>query len=119
MNIRADDAAKTMEANGKMVARHAVPYTPLSFKTALLGLIIANDLVRQRNHIHCLFSTNLSVVIFIQSLNIIESPEFRTLLLMLRETLTEHDIPHCTALRSLVAKAWENQFAEMSVELKV
>ncbi|KIJ29768.1 hypothetical protein M422DRAFT_105485, partial [Sphaerobolus stellatus SS14] len=40
------------------------------------------------------------------------------LVFLLRETLTERDLPHRTSLRSLVAKAWENQFMEMSLEMK-
>ncbi|KIJ22729.1 hypothetical protein M422DRAFT_100210, partial [Sphaerobolus stellatus SS14] len=40
------------------------------------------------------------------------------LLLMLRETLSDRDIPHRTAVRNLVKKAWEHQFMEMSMEMK-
>jgi hypothetical protein len=35
---------------------------------------------------------------YIQSINLIESRDFRDLLLMLRETLREQDIPHRTKI---------------------
>ncbi|KIJ32461.1 hypothetical protein M422DRAFT_265792 [Sphaerobolus stellatus SS14] len=73
-----------------------IVFTAMSFKTAILNLIIANDL----------------------SLRIVDTPEFQTLLLISRESLIDHDIPHQTAMRNLVAKAWEHQFMEMTLEMK-
>ncbi|KIJ53033.1 hypothetical protein M422DRAFT_98409, partial [Sphaerobolus stellatus SS14] len=40
------------------------------------------------------------------------------LLLMLRESLSDRDIPHRTAICNLVKKAWENQFMDMVFEMK-
>ena len=45
-----------------------------------------------------------------QSLNIVECPEFRKLLLLLRSDLKDSDIPHRTKLRELLLQAWKGYF---------
>jgi hypothetical protein len=57
--------------------------------------------------------------ICIQSLNLIESREFRDLLLFLRETLNDQDIPHRSKLRSLIIEEWVEYWDDLKTELKV
>ncbi|KAF8181346.1 hypothetical protein K438DRAFT_1976073 [Mycena galopus ATCC 62051] len=55
----------------------------------------------------------------LQSINFVESREFRDLLLLLRDTLSHKDIPHRTKLTNLVIDAWVAYYAELKVTLKV
>ena len=41
------------------------------------------------------------------------------MLLLLRESLKDNDIPHRSAIRSLVARAWETHFEGLKLELQV
>ncbi|KAF8586581.1 hypothetical protein K439DRAFT_1614963 [Ramaria rubella] len=52
-----------------------------------------------------------------QSINVIECPEFRTLLLLLREELKDKDIPHCTNIRKQILKTWEIHFQQLKKKL--
>ncbi|KAJ7576100.1 hypothetical protein C8J56DRAFT_800748 [Mycena floridula] len=54
-----------------------------------------------------------------QSLNVIECPEFRQLLLFMREKLEDHDIPHRTHLRKLIIDTWLTYFAKLQADLAV
>jgi hypothetical protein len=56
---------------------------------------------------------------YIQSINLIESRDFRDLLLMLRDTLQEQDIPHRTKIRSLIIDGWTAYYTELKAELGV
>ena len=46
----------------------------------------------------------------IKSLNVVECPEFRQLLLLLRSDLKDSDIPHRTKQRELLLQAWKDYF---------
>ena len=52
-------------------------------------------------------------------MNIVECPEFRELLLCLRETLQDNEIPHRTRIRQAVLEAWAESFHELKEELAV
>ena len=54
-----------------------------------------------------------------QSINVIECPEFRALLLLLRGELKDSDIPHRIKLHGQVMKAWVQWFMELKKELGV
>jgi hypothetical protein len=54
-----------------------------------------------------------------QSLNVIECPEFRALLLLLRNDLKDSMIPHRTKLRELVIEAWRRYFNILKKDLEV
>ncbi|KAJ8457523.1 hypothetical protein ONZ45_g18279 [Pleurotus djamor] len=60
-------------------------YTPLGFLDVLAKCFATNDL----------------------SINLIESPEFRDLFLMLREDFKDNDIPHRTSLHTRLKELWE------------
>jgi hypothetical protein len=50
---------------------------------------------------------------------VIECPEFRSLLLYLREDLTDDDICGCDKLRRLIMEAWYNYYLVLKDELEV
>jgi hypothetical protein len=54
-----------------------------------------------------------------QSINVVECREFRDLLLLLRESLKETDIPHRTKLREEIIKAWKGWFQILKDDLEV
>lgn len=59
------------------------------------------------------------LTIFHQSINVVESPYFRRLLLLLRESLQEKDIPHRTKMRELIMESWEAYIETLKEELAV
>lgn len=84
-----------------------------TFHRCLFNFIVADDqvfflclLVSQQTH-------------YFKSLNVIECPEFRVLLLLLRNDLKESMIPHRTKLRELIVEAWRRYFQQLKLELSV
>jgi hypothetical protein len=90
-----------------------------TFHEYLLNFIIADDQV----YIFLLFasellSSNMNHSMF-QALNIIECPEFRALLLLLRSDLKESMVLHRTKLRELIIEAWRRYFSILKKDLEV
>ncbi|EDQ98471.1 uncharacterized protein LACBIDRAFT_335933 [Laccaria bicolor S238N-H82] len=83
----------TPPASGRGTQRS--PFSQNAFLQYLLNFIVAND----------------------QSIYVVECPEFRQLLLLLREDLEDKDIPHRTMMRKLIIKAWEAYFKVLKQEL--
>jgi hypothetical protein len=54
-----------------------------------------------------------------QSINVVECPEFRQLLLFLREDLREDDLPRGDKARTAVMKAWYIYYKVLKDELQV
>ncbi|KIK25338.1 hypothetical protein PISMIDRAFT_9694 [Pisolithus microcarpus 441] len=52
-----------------------------------------------------------------QSINVIECPEFRHLILLLHQDLQETDIPHRTKLHELILEAWRDYFRILKQDL--
>ena len=50
---------------------------------------------------------------------VIECPEFRDLLLLLRESLHDTDIPHRTKIRTAIIEAWTTWFQTLKGSLAV
>jgi hypothetical protein len=59
----------------------------------------------------------------IQALNVVECPEFRRLLLLLREELQGKDIPRRTKIREEIIQSWQEYFTilkeDMAVRIKL
>lgn len=66
----------------------------------------------------CLFNANFLYIIE-QALNVIECPEFRDLLLLLRQDLKDSQIPHRTKIREEIISAWQKYFAVLQTDLAV
>src|SRR6266481_8186501 len=54
-----------------------------------------------------------------QSINVIESPEFRNILLLCCESLRDKDIPHHTKIRDAIINTWKEQFLILSKDMQV
>ncbi|SJL00252.1 uncharacterized protein ARMOST_03564 [Armillaria ostoyae] len=67
-----------------------------AFIDALVAFIVSND----------------------QSFNVVESPELRRIFLMLREELTDDDIPRRTQIRKRVMEIWEDHLKQLSKEMQ-
>ena len=65
---------------------------------------------------HSLF---LLLLISFKSINVMECPEFCSLLLLMRSDLSEKDIPHRTKLRESIIKMWEAWFQTLKTDLSV
>ena len=52
-------------------------------------------------------------------MNVIECPEFRRLILLLRQDLHETDIPRRTKLHELILEAWKTYFKSIRQDLAV
>ena len=94
------------EASG-LRSQPEVKFNLPSFHQALLKFIVADDQVSELS-----FLTFSTVMCNHQSLNIVECPEFRQLLL-LHGNLKDSDIPHRTRLRELLLQAWKEYFQEL------
>lgn len=84
------------------------------FHKYLVNFIVADDQVC----FYFIWSWCSPFILCIQSLNVIECPEFRALLILLRNDL-QAKIPHRTKLRELVVDAWRQYFQELKADLKV
>jgi hypothetical protein len=54
-----------------------------------------------------------------QSINVIECPEFRQLLLLLRQDLRDQDIPSRDTVRRSIIEAWYSYYQSLKEELEV
>jgi hypothetical protein len=54
-----------------------------------------------------------------QAIYVVECPEFRQLLLFMREDLREEDIPHRDTLRRSIIEAWYTYYKCLKEELAV
>ncbi|KAJ7435286.1 hypothetical protein FB451DRAFT_1418305 [Mycena latifolia] len=72
-----------------------LPFSMTAFTEQLIKVFVTNDL----------------------SIHLIESREFRDLLLLLRESLSDKDIPHQTKLTNLIIEAWMRYYHELKATL--
>ena len=92
-------------------------WTPFSAKELLdylTNFIIADDQVGIILHYLC-DSSNLCY----QSLNVVECPEFRQLLLLLQQDLQDKDIPRRTKIREAIISVWQAYFITLKRDLAV
>jgi len=92
-------------------------FTKEKFHRYLLEFIMVDDQVCLHlllfSHSLCLFFLLLNY----KSLNIVECPEFRHLLLLLRSNLMDTQIPHQTKLHELLLQAWAQHFKNLCRDL--
>ncbi|KIL54933.1 hypothetical protein M378DRAFT_182369 [Amanita muscaria Koide BX008] len=75
--------------------RPLIPFTQKGLVDHLIKFIVADD----------------------QSIYVVECPEFRKLLLFLRDTLQDKDIPRRSKIREAILEAWADAFQELKQEL--
>jgi hypothetical protein len=63
-------------------------------------------------------SIYLTVILF-KAINVVECPEFRALLLLLRSDMKQSVIPHRTKLRELIIHDWRRHYGELKDDLAV
>jgi hypothetical protein len=86
-----------------------------TFLQCLLKFIAADDQVC----FHFLVCIHYAHVSSFKSLNVVECPEFRSLLLSVGGDFTESQIPGRTKLRELVIQAWRDYFEQLRRDLAV
>jgi hypothetical protein len=89
------------------------PFSHKIFQKALVDFIVVNDQVRSRLLLNFLLFSSL------QAINVVECPEFRNLLLVLRENLEDKDIPRRTKIREAILKEWDPRFQHLKKDLAV
>jgi len=95
------------------VSPDRVAFSQTEFWIHLVNFIVADDQVR-------FFRKPIFLLTFVfQSINVVECPEFRKLLLVLREDMNDADIPHRTKVRELIIKTWAIWFDKLKAELAV
>lgn len=104
-------ASRSQDPSGQVRPRK--PFSPETFLQVLISFVVADDQVRC-----AVFSISLLLILF-QSINVMECPEFRNLLLLLRPDLADKDIPHRTKLRESIIKAWKTWFESLKKDLSV
>ncbi|KAF7358289.1 putative AC transposase [Mycena venus] len=82
-------------AENRALSLNRISFSMNTFMEQLVKVFVANDLL----------------------IHLIDSREFRDLLLLLRDSLAEKDIPHRTKLTKLVVEAWVKYYAELKVTL--
>jgi hypothetical protein len=85
-----------------------------TFHRGLLNFIIADDQVRDFWFFYVHYAQLVP-----QSLNVIECPEFRQLVLLLRSDLNDSQVPRRTKIRELVLQAWSQYFQVLRHDLAV
>jgi hypothetical protein len=90
------------------------PFSQSQLLKAIVSFVVADDQVQSMPHQY--YTANH---ITFQSINVVECPEFRDLLLLLREDLHDRQIPHRTKIREAIITAWKSWFISLKSELAV
>ena len=88
-------------------------FSPAAFMDYLVSFIVADDQVDPKNSAFFLMLT------YLQSIRVVECPEFRQLCMVLCETLTEAEIPGRFKMREAIISRWKASFEKLKVELSV
>jgi len=107
--------AKLTASAAESEAQEADKFTEQMFHSSLVNFIIADDQV-------CFSPSScrrLTLSFFSKSINIIECPEFRALLRLLRSDLKDTMILHRTKIRELIVEAWRRYFQQLKQKLSV
>jgi hypothetical protein len=93
--------------------RELPSFSPEAFREHLVRFVVADDQVSPGGL--AFFHTLTSL----QSIHVVECPEFRRLCMVLRETLVEADIPRCDRIRETVISLWRDSFQQLKSDLSV
>ena len=112
-SLRATSEAPSDSQLGSNV-QSRTPFSIKAFRTHLTELIVADDQVGIILHYLC----DISDLCY-QSMNLLERPEFRRFILLLREDLQDKDIPRRTKIREAIISAWQAYFITLKRDLGV
>jgi hypothetical protein len=111
--------SQAKNSEGSVASPSARPdkFDEATFHRFLVRFIVADDQVGSP-------LTILTVLTFLpfpilKAINLVECPEFRQLLILLRSDLKDATIPHRTKLRELVIDGWKQRFQVLRRELEV
>jgi hypothetical protein len=102
------------EASGPQVQQDE--FNEENFHRGLLTFIVANDQVRDLWSFYIHYA---QLIPNCKSLNVVECPEFRRLILLLRSDLNDSQVPRRTKMRELVLRAWSQYFQVLRRDLAV
>src|SRR5216684_1966288 len=88
-------------------------FSPMVFLEHLARFIVADDQVSPDGLVFFHTLTNL------QSICVVECPEFRQLCMVLCETLVDIDIPCCDKMREAIISQWQDSFGQLKLDLSV
>ena len=99
--------------HNKRGPRDLPSFSPEAFLECLVRFIVADDQVSLDDFafLHTLTS--------LQSIRVVECPEFRQLCMVLRDTLVETDIPRRDKMRESVLSKWQRSFQQLKSDLAV
>jgi hypothetical protein len=93
--------------------RDVPSFSPAAFLEHLVHFVVADDQVSPDDLIF--FHTLTSL----QSIRVVECPEFRKLCMVLCETLVDTDIPRRDKMREAVINRWRDSFGQLKLDLSV
>jgi hypothetical protein len=100
--------------NAAKLRDESIPdFSPDVFLDHLVSFVVADDQVSPQKSMYFLTLT------YLQSIRVVECPEFRRLCMVLRESLLDADIPHRDKVREAVICSWNRAFKELKAELSV
>jgi len=94
------------------IRRVLPPFSLQVFLEYLVRFIVADDQV----HLIALFLHTLTSR---QSIRVVECPKFWQVCMVLRETLSDHNIPHRDQVREAIISHWRRSFEDVRHELSV
>lgn len=88
-------------------------FSSTAFLDYLVSWIVADDQVSPNR------PRFFPALMHLQSIRVVECPEFRQLCMVLRESLTDDDIPHRKRTREAIISQWKMSFEELRADLSV
>jgi hypothetical protein len=88
-------------------------FSPAAFLEHLVRFVVADDQVSPDDLVFFHSLTNL------QSIHVVECPEFRQLCMVLCETLVDADIPGRDKMREAIISQWRDSFGQLKLDLSV
>jgi len=119
IHITAKKAVEVITAHQGVTPNHQallrLQFTSEHFIDALAEFIVATDQVLFIFIFIFIFTNH----IYLQPISIVDSKEFRSLLLLLKKDLEEKDIPHCTTMTKRILKLHQQQVEHLSNQMLV
>jgi hypothetical protein len=110
---RAAQAASAASNVDPIIEDSCPTYSREGFLAALVRFIVTDDQVSTPSLVNCTW------LIDFQSINVVECPEFRDLLLLLREDFKDTDIPHRGKVHDIILHTWSTYFERLKKDLEV
>jgi hypothetical protein len=115
-NFKLSTQTNDASSKGSNLAKvhESVPqFSPDVFLEHLVSFIVADDQVSPNKPVYFLMLT------YLQSIRVVECPEFRRLCMVLRQGLLDADIPRRDKVREAIMCSWNRSFKELQAELSV